>query len=443
MRALGYFRAKDGGHRRSFESEFTEYCYLNLHQAMETFVDAAGPDRDAWPQLELLIGYISKSGSSFLVVVPDATHLGADLETVARSIVRLEATGAKVVCGDEEVPDPLQSACQLLGVEGVSQSRSARIRESMLERALEGRSLGRASYGYRAAEDGTFEVVPHEAEVVRLIFRLYTEEGMGLRRIAQRLNGGGMETRRGGNWSLVGVRDVLRNPAYTGTYSRFGMRLPRNHEAIVPQEVFRKARDTAMARRPRWRRTRSESFLLTGLAYCASCGSRMIGATRRQTWRRQDGQRAGAVYRYYQCQARQNQGRCGYHTWRSADLESRVGEELAKQLQSAASSPECGAALDGDRNLRAEAESRVVKAESNLVRVIRRAASGEMSADRLAPYLDELDRLRNEASEDVEPFDDQKAVADWSSLTPSQARQLLDRNVKRVIVADDEVQVVV
>ena len=76
MRALGYFRAKDGGHRRTFESEFTEYCYLNLHQAMETFVDAAGPDRDAWPQLELLIGYISKSGSSFLVVVPDATHLG-------------------------------------------------------------------------------------------------------------------------------------------------------------------------------------------------------------------------------------------------------------------------------------------------------------------------------------------------------------------------------
>ena len=408
MRALGYFRAKDGGHRRTFESEFTEYCYLNLHQAMETFVDAAGPDRDAWPQLELLIGYISKSGSSFLVVVPDATHLGGDLETVARSVVRLEATGAKVVCGDEELPNPLQSACQLLGMGAVSQSRSARIRESMLERALEGRSLGRASYGYRGSEDGTFEVVPHEAEVVRLIFRLYTEEGMGLRRIVQRLNGGGMPTRRGGNWSLVGVRDVLRNPAYTGTYSRFGMRLPRNHEAIVPQEVFRKARDTAMARRPRWRRTRSESFLLTGLAYCASCGSRMIGATRRQTWRRQDGQRAAAVYRYYQCQARQNQGRCGYHTWRSPDLESRV-----------------------------------VKAESNLVRVIRRAASGEMSADRLAPYLDELDRLRREASEDVEPFDDQEAVADWSSLSPAQARQLLERNVKRVIVADDEVQVVV
>ena len=70
----------------------------------------------------------------------------------------------------------------------------------------------------------------------------------------------------------------------------------------------------------------------------------MIGATRRQTWRRQDGQRAAAVYRYYQCQARQNQGRCGYHTWRSPDLESRVGEELARQLQSAASHPECGAA---------------------------------------------------------------------------------------------------
>ena len=261
---------------------------------------------------------------------------------------------------------------------------------------------------------------------------------MGLRRIAQRLNAEGVTTRRGGAWSLVGVRDVLRNPAYTGTYNRFGMRLPRNHEAIVPHQVFRRARDTAMARRPRWRRTTSEPFLLTGLAYCASCGGRMTGATRRQAWRRRDGQRVSAVYRYYQCQSRQNQGRCGYHTWRSADLESRVGEELAQRLRSQEAQPD---PADPPKP-RPDLERRIANAERNLARVIRRAASGHVAPDRLSAHLDELDRLRAEASGAPDPFDDHEAAANWPTLTHAEARRLLERNVTRITVSDNAVEVV-
>ena len=443
MRALGYFGGRDDSTTLdSFQSWFDEYCYLNLHQPIETFVEISGANGGR-PQLQRLLGYIEESGSSFLVVVPDATHLGGDIETVARSVVKLETAGAKVVCGDEELPDPLQGALQLLGPEGVSQSLSTKIRESMRQRALEGRSLGRPPYGYRSDREGALEVVPEEAEVVKLVFRLYAEDGLGLRRIAQRLNADGIPTRRGGVWSLVAIRDILKNPAYTGAYSRFGLRLPRNHEPIVPHELFRKARDTTWDRRPRGRVSRSEPFLLAGLAYCSYCGNRMIGATRRRTWRRQDGRRATGVYRYYQCQSRQNQGRCGYHTWRSAELEGRVGEALARKLLSASGRAGAGSDRDGDERLRCRMELRLANAEKNFVRVMRRTAAGEIGTDRLAASLEELDRLRQEVSGEVEPFDDEAAAAAWGSLTYERARRLVERRVERIVVSDDRVEVVV
>ncbi len=47
---------------------------------------------------------------------------------------------------------------------------------------------------------------------------------MGIRLIARRLNEEGLKTRRGGNWSMVSIRDILRNRVYLGTYSRFGVK---------------------------------------------------------------------------------------------------------------------------------------------------------------------------------------------------------------------------
>ena len=87
MRALGYFRAdapttsKDNGKsHEEFESEFQDYCYVNLHQPVEIFGDLSPADDGKYPEYERLVGYIRDSGSEFLVTVPDATHLGGDLE---------------------------------------------------------------------------------------------------------------------------------------------------------------------------------------------------------------------------------------------------------------------------------------------------------------------------------------------------------------------------
>ena len=442
MRALGYFRAKDGGASPSqLEEAFLAYCDVNLHQPVETFGDADRGEDEDYPAYSRLLAYMLESGSGFLIVVPDATHLGHDLESVVRSVVELEEAGAKVTCDDEDLPDPFQNALRRLGVKGVSQTRSERIKEAMIQRALKGKGLGRPPYGYRNGPDGTLEVVREEASVVELIYRLYTKQGLGLRLIAQHINERAIKTRRGGSWNMVSLRDILRNPTYTGTYTRFGFRLPRNHEAIIEPEVFREAQSQTRARRPVGRVANAEPFLLSGLVYCGACGNKMMGVTRRQTWRRKDGRRARGVYRYYQCQSRNNLSVCDYHTWRASKLEGTVIAQLRAALRGLPSSS------DGEAS-RPEVpsttwEPRLKNAERRLVEAVRRVARGDLAPQGLAEHLADLDEVRQDAEREARPSDAETTLAEWESLTFKERQDFLSERVSRVVVGDDSVEIVV
>ena len=321
MRAIGYFCAQAGPGAETAileqQEAFDAYCRRNRHQTVATFTEDS-PDGDH-SGFEEMLNHMRSSGSEYLVVLPDAHYVGDSMESVVRRVLELDALRAKVVCSDSEMPDPLQQALRHWRKGG---SRGERIRSAMMAKALRGEGLGKPPYGYAIGSDGRLEVVPEESEAVRLIFRMYNRDGVGMRRIVRSLNEKGVPTRGGRGWSLVTVRDVLRNRSYLGTYTRFGLRVPANHPAIIDRDDFRLAQEKMERGRTRRRASHpSEPFLLSGLAYCANCGNRMMGVSRRQGWRRKDGTSSVGQYRYYQCQSRANQGTCGYHTWRAGDLE--------------------------------------------------------------------------------------------------------------------------
>ena len=452
MRALGYFRVDaetqvDGAWKsvQDFDKDFDEYCFLNLHQSIETFGDLGPSEDGSYAEYDRLLEYIRESGSNFLVAIPDASHLGSEIETVARSFLEVEASGAKVTCQDENMPDPLQSALTILGVSDVSRERSSRIRQSMQSRAIMGKALGRAAYGYRNGEDGTLVAIEDEAEVVRLIFELYTKERMGMRRIVQHLNDRDMRTRRGGRWSVVTIHDILKNPVYIGTYMRFGLRLPRAHEAIISPETYRAARDIVRERRPRERMSRAEPYLLSGIAFCDYCGNKMMGVTRRQKWRNKDGERVRNTYRYYQCQSRNNQSVCGYHTWRESELE----ETVVAQIRSAFENKTLGSDEPDSMSSKAsEALNEVHKeelrnAERRFVQAMKRTASGAADTDLLEEAVSDLDKARARADKTVPAPDARASVAIWDYLGFDQKRDFLLAHVSHVEVSDQAARVVV
>jgi len=290
-------------------------------------------------------------------------------------------------------------------------------------------------------------------------------DGLGIRLIARRLNEENMRTRRGGLWSMVTVRDILRNRTYLGTYSRFGVRVPASHPPLISPDDFRRVQERLDSRRPELGKRKASLFLLSGLAYCGYCGNKMIGVSRRQRWQRRDGSERGAEYRYYQCESRTNRSLCDYHTRRAAALEEDVRQAILGEGQSLAPVlPRAG--VEAAVLAEAQASSRRLRArlrrlDRRLEQYLDAATRGRLGRERfdsisLALGAEQL--AVEESLAEAERFAHQQASAaervrrrersltrlrnEWDRLPALQRQALLRELVERGVVRDDGIRAV-
>lgn len=158
-----------------------------------------------------------------------------------------------------------------------------------------------APYGYKKTKIGkehTLEVVEEEAEVIRLMFNLYTKEGLTPGAIAQRLNTMGILSPRGVEWYKNTVSKILKNHHYIGkvVFNRIkttvlyekGERLVKRlkqpddevliaegkHPAIIDSKTW-EAAQSRIASHPRVKRSLELKNPLSGVLYCGKCGRLM------------------------------------------------------------------------------------------------------------------------------------------------------------------------
>jgi site-specific DNA recombinase len=107
---------------------------------------------------------------------------------------------------------------QVLGA--VAEFERERIRErvfdNMLHAAHSGKWLTQSPYGYRL-EDKQLIIYEPEAKIVRHVFDVYLNKGLGYFAIAKALNEDGIPSRFNKEWSLRSVKLMLTNPVYKGT----------------------------------------------------------------------------------------------------------------------------------------------------------------------------------------------------------------------------------
>jgi len=471
MKAIGYFReSKAGGKEGSLAAQnkdFLDFCEKHGYEVAVTFVDVVesngtngnGPSRGGFRQL---VDYLRKTDRGFVLVVARSFEgMGEDRQEAIRRYFQLEGLGAQVafMAGPS---DPLAELVESQA-DDTGEKLGDRVREAMRRKAVRGEVLGRPPYGYRVGSRRRLELVPDEAVVVRYIFRLYLQEDMGIRLIARRLNEEGFRTRRGGNWSMVSIRDILRNRVYLGTYSRFGVRVPGSHPALVSPDDFRAVQDRLSARRNNFGPRKPSPFLLAGLVRCGHCGNRMIGVSRKQSWQRRSGSKGEASYRYYQCESRTNQSMCDYHTQRAEDLEEQVRSQLA-EIDDDALVPEAGDSEAVRADLDAKAErlrGRLRQLDRRLDDQISSAAKGRINREqlhklnvatatnqlKLEEELEEIQRrLLDQQNATERVRNRRKALAalldSWETLSLAEKQPLLREVVDRVEVRDEGIQVV-
>ena len=166
--------------------------------------------------------------------------------------------------------------------------------------------------GYTKNENGDLVIVPEEAEIVRLIFRLYLE-GYSAKKISQYLEENGIKTATGQDkWYDSVIFKMLRNEKYMGdallqkTYTVDFMTKKKvinkgivpqyyvedDHEPIILKELFYRVQEelarrasmnkSAVTRKKNQKSKFSSEYALTGLLLCGDCGQEY----RRVTWSR-------------------------------------------------------------------------------------------------------------------------------------------------------------
>ncbi|MXY88879.1 MAG: hypothetical protein F4Y92_08480, partial [Dehalococcoidia bacterium] len=229
-------------------------------------------------------------------------------------------------------------------------------------------------------------------------------------------------------------RDILRNRAYLGTYSRFGVRIPDSHRALVSPSDFRKVQENMAKRRKGGTGRSLQPFLLSGLVFCGRCGNRMIGVSRRQHWTTRAGEERKATYRYYQCESRTNQNTCSYNTQREAELEGRVRELLAEPNGAATRLQRAGGADAYAEEIRGEIERLEGKLRQNRRQVeslVGEAASGGLPIERMkalgTTFVREQRELEREAHEARARLAAERSEAEREEQAEATTKRLLAR----------------
>lgn len=126
--------------------------------------------------------------------------------------------------------DSLYNYVRFWQAEGESHKTSIRVKESHVQMARHGIYRGGAvPYGYELIASGNYnyknvnlrKVVqkPDEAKIVKEIYRLALEEGLGGGRIASKLNTLGIPTQKSNAWRSAVINRILSNPVYKGYMS--------------------------------------------------------------------------------------------------------------------------------------------------------------------------------------------------------------------------------
>lgn len=175
-----------------------------------------------------------------------------------------------------------------------------------LRSVKEGNYIGSVPpYGYEKVKIGTgkdayhtLQIIPEEADTLRLMYDLFIHKGYGYAKIAQHLNNLGIKPRKSEYWSPAAIRDFLANPIYIGKIrwnrrktkktiadGKVAKQRPKSpaedciivegrHPAIIDEEIFQAAQDR-MGRNVCVRKNKQIVNPFAGLLFCGTCGHAM------------------------------------------------------------------------------------------------------------------------------------------------------------------------
>lgn len=310
----------DGYSLEAQRERLIKFAEFQEMEVVREYCDAgkSGKNISGRPEFSQMLQDIAEDRDEVdFILVFKLSRFGRNAADVLNSLQYIQDFGVNLICVEDGIDSSKDSGKLTITV----LSAVAEIeRENILVQTMEGRRQkaregkwngGQAPFGYELdSKNGTLTVNPKEAEIVRIIFSKFVNEGLGADSICGYLNQHGYQKKKVKKnelnyFSRGFIMKILDNPVYIGkiAYGRIAtekvkgsrdqykrvksddyMLVDGIHEAIVDQELWEAARIRRKETGVKWNKTHSleHEHILSGILRCPVCGSGLVGTVRRR-----------------------------------------------------------------------------------------------------------------------------------------------------------------
>lgn len=271
---------------------------------------------------------ITKEISRFARNTLDSIYYTRELKKYGVGVIFLN-DNINTLDGDAELRLAIMSSI----AQEESRKTSERVKWGQKRQMEQGVVFGRSMLGYDVRH-GKMYVNEEGAEVVRLIFHKFVNEGKGTCVIARELQEEGIQPMRARTWQHTVILRILRNEKYCGdlvqkkTYTPDFLShekkynrgqeefviIKDHHEPIISREIFEAAARILDARSlsQTGKAKYSNRYLFSGKIKCGCCGASYVA--------RYKTRKDGSLYRAWRCQKTvRNQANCESPSIRNED----------------------------------------------------------------------------------------------------------------------------
>ncbi len=300
----------------------------------------SGTKADKRPQFQLMISTAKKKPKPFdCILVYDFSRFARNKdESVMYKTLLRKKLDIDVISITQPLSEGKESIILESMYEAMDEYYSLNLAENSirgkLEKASRGEHQGDAPYGYKYDKNTkTIQVVPEQAEIVKMIYNKWIQPETKLLALCRELNELGIRTKKGKPFENRTIKWILHNPAYIG-YSWFRkggiqrkwyaddiIKVKAKHEPILTEEIWNKAQEKNKLHEEKFKNSIHEEPLhdniFRGILVCKDCGKTL---SRCEVKNRRS---------YFQCNSYRN-GTCTNHYLREDVLYDVVLKELKK-----------------------------------------------------------------------------------------------------------------
>lgn len=318
----------------SFESQqryFRQYIEHNPDwELFEVFADEgiSGTNTKKRKEFQRMIA-CAENGDIDLIITKEVSRFARNIVDTISITRELKKHGVYVIFMNDGINTMDGDAELRLGImasiaQEESRKTSERVKWGQKRRMEQGVVFGRSMLGYDVS-DGKMTINEEGAEIVRLIFHKFANEGKGTHVIARELAEAGIHPMRVKEWSNTVILRVIRNEKYCGdlvqkkTYTPDFLShekkynrgqeefviIKDHHEPIVSRELFEKANRILDAKSlsQEGKAKHSNRYIFSGKIKCGKCGSSYVARYKKR--------KDGSTYKAWRCYQSAKYGKKG------------------------------------------------------------------------------------------------------------------------------------